>query len=271
MVKQLDLRTLKKEVDSFVDHQLKDHFADLLYQCKFGKEHQIEIAFLFEHKSKPSPYIHFQILRYMGRVWDARIRNGDTPQVILPILVYHGEERWEMRSFSEQFGKNAIPDLLLPFLPSFECWMVNLQKTSKETIKEKYDHTSLRMALLLMKFIRSPNLLSNFSYIFEEGRELMDRPGGQQEIEVFILYLFEVTQQPMDSIKQQILEIIKMDPVEGTPAWQLKQEGRDAGRIAERMEAATRMLKKGFSIEETAELTTLPLGEVVALKAQLSL
>ena len=69
LVKGLDFRTLKREQDSFTESDLKEYFSDLVYSCRWkGKE--LRICLLFEHKSYPVDYPHFQLLRYMLNCWE---------------------------------------------------------------------------------------------------------------------------------------------------------------------------------------------------------
>jgi len=60
--RKLDLHRLRQENHSFVTHELKEHFSDLIYTCPI-RGGLMRIALLLEHKSYPEPFIHLQLMR----------------------------------------------------------------------------------------------------------------------------------------------------------------------------------------------------------------
>ena len=64
----LDFRTLKLANTSYIDSNLKEHYADLVYTCKFRKTKLI-VSFLLEHKSNKPKYPHLQLMRYLLNGW----------------------------------------------------------------------------------------------------------------------------------------------------------------------------------------------------------
>jgi hypothetical protein len=52
LVEKLDLDKMTLAENSFRDHEVKDHFSDLVWNCLY-KDQTIKITFLFEHKSEP--------------------------------------------------------------------------------------------------------------------------------------------------------------------------------------------------------------------------
>ncbi|MDZ7878196.1 MAG: Rpn family recombination-promoting nuclease/putative transposase [Saprospiraceae bacterium] len=59
---KIDFESLILENTSFIDASLDDHYADLVYSCKYGNQ-AILISFLFEHKSTPDEFTYFQVNR----------------------------------------------------------------------------------------------------------------------------------------------------------------------------------------------------------------
>ena len=58
--------------------------------------------FLFEHKSQSDPLTVLQLLSYIVRIWEKRLRDGVPLCPIVPLVVYHGESGWTAaRSISE--------------------------------------------------------------------------------------------------------------------------------------------------------------------------
>jgi len=50
LIKKLDLSTLKIDNNSFIDEELEEYFADILYTCNYVDIGKVHIALLFEHK-----------------------------------------------------------------------------------------------------------------------------------------------------------------------------------------------------------------------------
>ena len=69
LVAEINVRTLALTTNSYIDNDLKEHFADLVYQCEFSNQSPIEIALLLEHKSYPDRHPHLQLLRYILNRW----------------------------------------------------------------------------------------------------------------------------------------------------------------------------------------------------------
>ena len=94
VIKELDLDTLSLEKDSFIDPQLRESYSDLLYSVQLKNQQmavvQALVYFLFEHKSEAEPLTAFQMLRYIVRIWEQRLRNDLPLCPIIPLVVYQG-------------------------------------------------------------------------------------------------------------------------------------------------------------------------------------
>ena len=136
---------------SYIHPSLADFYSDIVYSCEFG-ESSIQITLLFEHKSYVPEYPHLQLLRYMVEAWFQMLKQEEELKPIIPIVVYHGKDKWAIRSFEEYFG--TIDPALRPFLPSFEYLLTDLNKWSDERL-EKLSMGILRQALVLLKDTRN--------------------------------------------------------------------------------------------------------------------
>ena len=74
MVGKLDFATLEADGNSYVSKELKEHFSDLVFNCKYAGRIQIKIAILLEHKSTVPDYPHLQLLKYFIGIWDQNFR-----------------------------------------------------------------------------------------------------------------------------------------------------------------------------------------------------
>ena len=62
--KKLDLSTLTRDNNSYIDEELKEHFSDIVYTCSC-KDKELKITLLFEHKSYSVPCPYLQLLKYL--------------------------------------------------------------------------------------------------------------------------------------------------------------------------------------------------------------
>ena len=121
----LKLETLRLCTGSFVDADLREKFSDLLFSVELadpaGSDRHDEalVYFLFEHKSQSDPLTVLQLLSYIVRIWEQRIRDGLPVCAVIPLLVYHGESGWRAaKSLSElvdcTIGAGGLSSALSP-------------------------------------------------------------------------------------------------------------------------------------------------------------
>jgi predicted transposase/invertase (TIGR01784 family) len=84
--------------DSFIEPELKEHYADLLYRVQTTTGQPGHDYLLFEHKSRPHPLIALDLLRYMVGIWGQAVKSGQGVPLplILPIVLYHGRREWQI-------------------------------------------------------------------------------------------------------------------------------------------------------------------------------
>jgi predicted transposase/invertase (TIGR01784 family) len=166
VIEALNLDTLTLQSGSFIDADLQEQFADLLYQVDLQDESVAEDAaaylyLLLEHKSYPDPNTPFQLLRYLIRIWERDVQAGSSLRPIIPIVVYHGQERW--RAATEFGGLFAGPASLQPYWPQFRYELQDLSTFSDEEIRGT---VHLQIGLLVLKYIFDPALRGRLSDIF---------------------------------------------------------------------------------------------------------
>ena len=126
LLDKLDLDTLEIDPNSYINDELKETFSDIVWSCRIKNSHkQRKIAFLFEHKSYKPDYPHFQLIDYQRNSWKMQIAAKQKPVPILPIIFYHGLEKWVVEPFDSYFGE--VEAEMLQFLPCFNYILINLQ------------------------------------------------------------------------------------------------------------------------------------------------
>ena len=149
----VDIHTLEPQKDSFINEELQESFSDILFKSNIFYEEGY-IYFLFEHKSYSSKDAAFQLLKYMVRIWEAKIKKEGASQlpIIIPILIYHGRDSWNSKMrFGEMInGFEMLPDQIKKYIPDYEYLLFNISKYSDEEIKGE---AQLRIILTMFRDI----------------------------------------------------------------------------------------------------------------------
>ena len=127
ILSRFDLDTLQLEKESFIASELRESFSDLLFSVKANTDRRIFIYLLLEHKSGPDRWVAFQLLRYIVQFWERQRDQGCEwlPQII-PIVFYHGRERWSApRRLGELVEPSGGAELLKYTVPK------NIDKCSR--------------------------------------------------------------------------------------------------------------------------------------------
>jgi predicted transposase/invertase (TIGR01784 family) len=285
IVKKLNLATLKNMNTSYIDEQIRNFSADVVYECELQSGQRITITLLFEHKSYKVRHPHLQLLRYMVGIWETEEKNEPHLKPILPIVFYHGQDKWTYRRFEEYFlsPENAElkfdPDLAA-YLPSFDYININLQERGNSWIARKFRRTGLRISLLLMRNIRSKTLHLRLKMIFEDLEELKKTEKGRREFKEILLYLSKGSGKPPEEIKD-IMDhetFINLPNPVGSMGWQMEQqniakgvaEGLEKGiekrKAEEKIELVWRLIKKGYDSESIADITDLSIKEIEKIR-----
>ena len=253
LVRNINFDSLVPLKDSYVDEELKESFSDLVFTCKYKGKKEIKIALLFEHKSKPEQYPHFQLLKYLIKLWEADLKQKQSPVPVIPIIFYHGKEKWNKKKFAEYF--KGIDEQLLPFLPSFDYHLEDLSQYTDEQIVKRYNEIKTRTALLLMKNIFNEQLLRNkVRVIFVESNKIVNKETGEKFFTATFYYLFSNVEKGYKEITKEIETITtKGGDMAMTIAMQLEEKGRKKGRYETLKQTIIKLFTKGgFSASQIA-------------------
>jgi predicted transposase/invertase (TIGR01784 family) len=133
LLKIVDTESLEIRKDSFIGADYKDRFSDLIYEVNIRNEEGY-IYCLFEHKSYTDKLVSLQLLKYLTRIWDLHLKQnkGEKLPVILPIVIYHGQRKYNIKSNFNSLVKE-LPGTER-FVPDFEFLFYNFSSHSKEQI-----------------------------------------------------------------------------------------------------------------------------------------
>ncbi|ADB36119.1 Rpn family recombination-promoting nuclease/putative transposase [Spirosoma linguale] len=243
---RIDYTTLTREVDTFTDEQLAEHFADLVFSVQYNGQ-PIRLVILLEHKSYTEEYPHFQINRYLLNLWESQIKQKQPLTPVLPVLVYHGNRRWKQRSIPDYFA--PLHETLTPYLPAFEYLLIDLSTLSDERLPTLQSDYARLTAILLQNSRRKRELTRLLDAFADVVRRLTDTTAGQRFVSTGFLYLSytaNLTKVELFGIFSRISSKIESSTM--TVAEELIQEGRELERRQTRM-VAEELIQQGRELE----------------------
>ncbi|KAA1262449.1 putative transposase [Rubripirellula obstinata] len=257
---EIDLASLRLVSGSYIDDQLRLSQSDLLYEVdQVGDSGSAALVYvLFEHKSVQDRLTPFQMLKYMVRIWETRLRDGESLCPVIPMLLYHGENQWKTA--------RTMNDLLRPagslarFTPDFDIEILDLSQQTDESLRER---ANLKAFLLLLKYIRRGDLAEKLPEILTLFATIGRQPSGLDCLKTVLIYLSSGTDQIN---RNQLIEAVQNtlqeqgEDLMPTIAQQWKQEGREEGRLAGQVQLLQRLL--GVPESTLEQLLSKPLARL---------
>jgi len=263
IVEKIDLQSLELDKTEYVDSKLRTNYSDIVYNSKYGKNTNIKISLLFEHKSYPETFPHLQLLGYMLKIWETQIKQKQSITPIIPIIFYHGKQKWVKQTFDTYF--DDIDETLQNFIPKFEYQLVDTFEYSDDEIIKLFSNLQLQMGLLILKNIyNEQKIIQEVDKIFGEINQLLQTEQGEQFFEAIVSYLYYATNLETPKMVEKMRTI---SPNAGekfvSTAMRLKMEGMENGI----KKVAYSLLKQGVSDEIILIATKLTQKELDYLKS----
>ena len=155
VTRHLDFDHLRHSPGSFVDEELSDRHTDLLFEVagRWDAEGDALVYVLFEHQSSPDPLMPFRLLGYLTRIWQHwldRHPRARTLPLVIPVVLYHGGERWSVPSDFASLvdAPDEVRSDLASWLVDFRYLLEDLQQVDDDELRGR---ALGRMSLLLMK------------------------------------------------------------------------------------------------------------------------
>jgi len=285
IVNNLDFNRLRICKDTFLNKKLAKYFSDILYQVNLNNI-SLFIYLLIDHKSREEPFMGFQFLKYMVRIWELYLKQNKKAEslpVIIPIVIYHGPRKWEVdKRFILFFD---APGYLRDYIPDFNYRLYDISHVPDEEIKGA---VLLRVLFMTLKYVFTPEL--NYKLreeIFPLFLELKDKKKGTEYLEVLLRYLTRsarglpekelnesVTQlfEEGGDLMQTIAEKWKREGIKiGEKRGEKRGEERGEKRGEKRgikkkaIETAKNLLAMGIDVDKIAKATGIKKEEVEKL------
>ena len=198
IIKTLDFNTLSIQKDSFIEKDLKEFFADILYTVSI-EDKKSYIYLLLEHKSKFEKQTPFQLLQYMVKIWRLHIKQKGFPlPIIIPLVLYHGQDKWKLKTDFMQLFDNSNRNFK-NYIPNFNYVLRDLSQYTDEQIKGEI---LLKAALLLFKYVSRKNISEKLPEIFSLLRSITNSKTGLDSLEVFFRYIYYSSDLPVEQLKK---------------------------------------------------------------------
>jgi predicted transposase/invertase (TIGR01784 family) len=214
----------------------------------------------------------------MINVWEANIKQKQTLIPVIPVIFYHGKQKWKSRKFSDYF--KGIDQNIELFLPSFNYLLTDLSSLSEIEIRDLYKAMTVQISLLLMKSIFDEERFEKNIFRFFTGIDLFaETERGEKFLTSTMMYMYYSTEIEPDIISKILTEVsTKGGEIAMTTAMKLRQkgiqegiqEGMQKGKNEKAIEIAKKMLPK-MSIKDISELTGLPKEEIIEIKRSMRL
>ena len=160
LVEFIDFSRLVPLNRRFISDTLQEQESDVVFSVPFqrsSKTEELLIYILIEHQSTVDVTMGVRVLSYMTELWAAQRRVWESDNVprserrlhlILPIVFYTGEQRWNTPLTLA--GMMDIPEELARFVPTFDTLFLNVKETDEATLTQT-DHSFGWLLTVLQK------------------------------------------------------------------------------------------------------------------------
>ncbi|MGD9938593.1 MAG: Rpn family recombination-promoting nuclease/putative transposase [Clostridia bacterium] len=252
-VKGLRPEDLELVPASFVAPGLKDRHADLIYRVsRPGREWFVYI--LLENQSTPDKTILLRSFLYILMLYDQVWRNStaDLLPNVIPIILYNGEDDWNLPSNLSCLIAKNLPDR---YIPSFEYFPLIEKDVPEATLdrlhnlvaavillERQKDEAGLARAIAkVIDFIKDEDILNIRDLLEWMGKLFKDGPEPES-----IQKLRTVRE--AGSMLSALAERMEI---------KYKSEGKIEGKIEGKLETARLMHVDGLTIEQIIKYTGL--------------
>ncbi len=195
--RHIDWETLELQPGSFVDDELRERHADLLYSVRLAGRGAL-VYVLLEHKSEPDSLTPFQLLVYAVRIWQRFRRENPKARKLPPIVsvvVHHGEAGWS--SGTELLDVLDLDPTLRsdlgPYLPNLRFVLDDLARESGDALHHRTMSALGRLTLFCLKRARvSGDLLGELRGWAGVMRSVQDAPNGAQALASVLWYIMRL-------------------------------------------------------------------------------
>jgi hypothetical protein len=198
VVAQVDWDSLRREVGSVVDAELRERQSDLLFSARLRGGQPLLLYLLLEHQSSVDKWMAFRMLRYVMRQlerWRQQHPQSELLPVILPVVMYHGPEgQWTAaRRMEDLFHlPGEALELWRELVPRFEYRLDDLTAEREESLRARAGPPQVVLTWLLLRSGRSEKLAALLEGWRSVLAEVLRSPEGPEVLRAAAHYLHRV-------------------------------------------------------------------------------
>ncbi len=260
-VKLIDFSTLRKYNNSFVSDDLKERFDDVIWTVKWGKQ-RLYIYILIEFQSGIDYFMSVRMMTYLGLLYQDLIMSekakpGQKLPPVLPIVLYNGSQRWENAPLDIRDAIGKSPRGLEQYLPQLRYLLIDEGHYDNHELENL---KSLVSALFQLERQQTPE---DVCRIITTLIDWLKSPEQQSLRRAFTVWLGRVLlpgRYPGESIPEfHDLQEVHAMLSETVKSWPAQWMAKGIEKVA------LKMLAKGKSFEEIAEVTDLTIDQIKAV------
>jgi hypothetical protein len=252
MASECDWSTLTVESETFVDENNRSLYADVLYGVQVGG-YPVRVYVLLEHKSSSEALTIHQLSRYVAAIHARYVKQteGKLPlPVVMPLVLHHSETGWKAPTELVELYGDA-PEVLPwaePYLLKLKCKVFDISRVSDEELKAWALGAVTSLALWALRDARNlARLRRTIGFWAGTMMKLGLEPSGVGALHAVLRYISQVSDEKVEDLIQAMIEGAPAAKEHiMTVAEQLRQEGRDKGRLEGRTSALQEQLEDKF-------------------------
>mgnify|MGYP000232194211 CR=1 FL=1 len=187
--RHLDLSSIEIDMQGYISQEFKEFYSDVVASLTFlGRDQDLDMYFLFEHKSTPDRFARLQTLNYQVQKWMHMLKNqklGKQLPIIVPVVIYHGESKWKYSLFFEDYF-NLPSEAFKDFIPKYRHILHDIHSMGDESFKTS---SIMEIFHLLLKYIHYPELDIKLQEIYDLIETLPDEDNAKEYLKIIVRYV----------------------------------------------------------------------------------
>ena len=276
-VDDLDFSTLERKNGSYVSDSLREREDDIVWRAKWKHADEwMYIYFLIEFQSEHDRFMSVRIMNYVSALYQDLVKTGEIEGLllppVLPMVVYRGESKWTS-SVDVKDSIQRPPGGLSRYLPSLKYLLLDEVRMNEDELLRMCNLAAEIFRIEKSETLRAaiPPFVSFLHWTSKAGPE-------QDSLKRAVKVWFTRAQKPAKIIDVDDLDgdtsPEEIEPMlsERIERWskELLGQGRAEGELNGVHKVAKRLLKKGMSASDIAEVTGLTEQEILSLAETVS-
>ena len=210
----------------------------------------------------------------MLNIGDYNIKQNLEPQIVVPMVVYHGKSKWQKKGMKEYF--KLKDNWFFRFIPDFDYLLTDLSTYTDNQIKDgAFQRAALEIGLLMQKNIfNEKKLAMHLKDFIGIGRLYFREEEGLKFLESVLRYLFSSTEIAVDDMlksvemidgraKETLMTTAEKLIEQGLQRGLEKglEQGLERGTLLNEKEIIIKLISKKFGISEKERLFIMTVAD----------